>query len=212
MLRKRLEDLESTIMLMFEKVEELYNLAFSEKFSENTVKIAKEIETTIDDYELKIEAECIQFIALYQPEASNLRTVMMLLKINNDLERIGDLAYKIFKSMNYIHNHNLGEFNGDVELMRKTTYEMFQNVIKSLVNRDIELAKQIMEDDDKVDDLQKKIFKDIKAVITEDDESEVLCFNKNRIVNAIERIADLITNIAEDIVYIKTGKIIKHED
>lgn len=210
MLSRKLEELQNQVIEMGRLVEKLLKTAFDIQQQRVDFANIENLESKINDYELKLEAESIKLIALYQPEASNLRLVVMILKMINDLERMGDLAFNIANSFKYLKKHNIEEIDGDIVLMKETTLQMIKNSLKAFVQKDEILAREIWQRDDFIDDLQKKVFKKIKRNKIRDEETEILSFNKNRIANAVERIADLATNIAEDIIYIKTGETIKH--
>ena len=162
MLSRKLEELQNQVIEMGRLVEKLLKTAFDIQQQRVDFANIENLESKINDYELKLEAESIKLIALYQPEASNLRLVVMILKMINDLERMGDLAFNIANSFKYLKKHNIEEIDGDIVLMKETTLQMIKNSLKAFVQKDEILAREIWQRDDFIDDLQKKVFKKIK--------------------------------------------------
>ncbi len=165
----------------------------------------------IDREEVDIEEECLKTLALHQPVADDLRFLVAVLKLNNDLERIGDLAVNIAQHARCITSQDKRvPIPFDYFTMAQKAREMVKLSLDSLVNMDVKLAYQVCAADDEVD---------IMKYAMQDQFKEVVCGNKNDIDPVInlflisrhlERIADHATNIAEDVIYMVTGRIHRH--
>ncbi len=164
----------------------------------------------IDQHEVDIEEECLKILALYQPVAGDLRMVVSILKINSDLERMGDLASNIGGYVKEIAKAGGYEVSTKFRLMTNTTREMVRKSLDALVNDDANLAKKVLQMDDEVDQLNVEIIHEIEDHIKgELDHLHALLFLISASRN-IERIADIATNIAEDVYYMVKGEIIRH--
>ncbi len=167
----------------------------------------------IDRKEIALEEECLKILALYQPVAIDLRYVIACLKMNNELERIGDLSANIAKSAITICDLT-GErkFEHDrLRSMMEKTLDMVKRTLDALFNMDEALAIEVCRSDDAVDDLNKEIHESVARRIQEKPEETELLLRILSVSRLLERIADLATNIAEDILYMATGKILRHE-
>ncbi len=166
----------------------------------------------IDQHEVDIEEECLKILALYQPVSTDLRQVVAILKINNDLERMADLAANIAEYVIEIHQRDPdAQVSGRFQLMANEARSMVRQSLDSLVNADSELARQVFRRDDVVDDLNveiiNEVFEEMKA---NPDRMNALLFQISASRN-IERIADIATNVAEDVIYVVSGEIIRHD-
>lgn len=174
--------------------------------------LAKEVIETdrrIDDMEVDLEEECLKVLALHQPVARDLRLIISLLKMNNDLERIGDLAVNIAKRVRHL-SHGLQLPKDTLTSMTDTVRTMLRTSLDSLVDLDVDLATKVLTLDDKVDELNRKNFKEaIKAIQANPDQVDGI-MGSLTISRNLERIADCATNIAEDVIYLISGEIIRH--
>lgn len=164
----------------------------------------------IDDLEIKVEEECLKILALYQPVAQELRFVVTVLKLNNDLERMGDLAVNIAKASIKLSRNERIDLISDFEVLARKAQEMVKKSLDSLINMDVKTAKEVCESDDEVDDLTKDILKKVTSGIKGNTERTDDYLQIRAVSKALERIADQATNIAEDVVYLCTGEIIRH--
>ncbi len=167
----------------------------------------------IDAKEVEIEEECLKLIALHQPVASDLRFIITALKINNDLERIGDLAVNIAeRSVSLCRENEKVVHSSPVDLTRmvETTRLMLENSIKSLVNLDTELAKKVRLLDDEVDEENRKMFRTVIREAQKHPEILPCLMSMLSVSRYLERIADLASNIAEDVIYLVHGEIVRH--
>ncbi len=190
------------------KLDEMYSLTVEmielcmESYEETMQR-----EKRVNELEVEIDELIVQTLALYQPEATHLRELLMALKINNDIERIADHAENVARDMKVLKEKgvNLGEFNEDLKIIRELAKKSFVEVYSSFKNRDAELALQIIKSDEVIDRFRDRILnKAVKALETE------TALKVVSIAQNFERIADLSTNIAEDVIFITRGEIVKH--
>jgi len=164
----------------------------------------------VDTMEIEIEEDCLKVLALHQPVATDLRFIIAVLKINNDLERIGDLTVNIAERSLVLSERRDFEFTSNFPTMMEKARRMLKNCLDSLVNLDAKLALSVCAADDEVDALYREMFDKVKAGIMKepsrvDDYLEMLSISRH-----LERIADHTTNIAEDVIYMIEGAIIRH--
>lgn len=177
------------------------------------VDLAEEVirrDNEVDSLEIMIEEECLKILALYQPVAIELRFVITVLKMNNDLERIGDLASNIAKRARYLAGKDKIEMLSDFVPVAEKTQTMVKKSLDSLINTDVKMAKEVCEADDEVDDLTKELVKKTITEIKKNPERAEDYFNIRSISKNLERIADSATNIAEDVIYLCSGEIVRH--
>ena len=194
-------------------VEKNLSLAI-QSIKERDIDLAKEVRANdieVDKLEVEVEEECLKLLALYQPVAIDLRFVIASLKINNDLERIGDLAVSISKRVRFLDKFPEADFPYDYEEIAKEAKSMVKKSIKSLVQMDSAMARQVCEDDDKVDALNKKSIQLVYDMISKKPQNTQAYIHFLSISKNLERIADYATNIAEDIIYLVDGDIVRHE-
>ena len=173
------------------------------------LKLAEEIifqDNYIDEKTTQIEEKCIHLIATQQPIATDLRKIVVFLLISNELERIGDYAEGIAKISIAMGNEPPLKPLIDIPIMAEKTSSMLKNSIDSLVNRDIVTATSIMSADDEIDDLYKKVYKDLLRFMLEDSKTIQRATYLLWVAHDLERTADRATNIAERVIYLVTGK------
>jgi len=180
---------------------------------ERNMILAEEViksDDIINKMEIEIDNLSIKILALYHPEAKDLRKVTMIMKINNDLERIGDHSVNIAKKVITIADKPPVKPLIDIPRMAEKAMEMLRESIESFVNSDEELARQVCEKDDEVDELEPQIMRELITYMLSDPKTIDQSIQLILIARDIERVADLATNIAEDTYYIESGEIIKH--
>jgi len=164
----------------------------------------------IDLMEVDFEEDCLKILALYQPVAMDLRFVVAVLKINNDLERIGDLAVNIAENAATFPGKDQVEAARTLPHMADLAQAMLKKSLDAVVNLDTQLAREVLAADDEVDachrELTSKLRREIGENGTRTDELLPLMY----VSKHIERIADLATNIAEDAIYMVDGEIVRH--
>ena len=166
----------------------------------------------IDDKELEVEELCLKVLALHQPVAADLRFVVAVLKVNSDLERMGDYAVHIAERAEFLSkgpalNIPLDYFDKMVKLIQA----MVRKVLDSLINQNAEEAREVVLMDDEVDELHWRFFDIIMKLAREDPSSVERAFHTLSISRHLERIGDLATNIAEDVVFMVEGEVIRHK-
>lgn len=164
----------------------------------------------IDASEVEVEEECLKILALYQPVAADLRFIVAVLKINNDLERIGDLAVNIAQRVSKLSTLPRVKITFDLAKMADRVKGMLRKSLQALVNLDKVVAEEVCASDDAVDDMNREMHREIHELIRKDVEhveNYILYLSVSR---NLERIADHATNIAEDVIYMTEGEIIRH--
>jgi phosphate transport system protein len=180
---------------------------------ENNMILAEDViksDEKVNEMEIEIDNQCIRILALLHPEAEDLRTVTMIMKINNDLERIGDHAVNIAEMTLYLADKPPVKPLIDIPKMAKKAIEMLQESLDSFVNKDAELAIQVCRKDDEVDALEPQIVRELVTYMISDPQTIDRALTLILIARGLERVADLATNIAEDAYYMASGKILKH--
>lgn len=175
--------------------------------------LAKEIvlkDYEIDEIEVEIEEECLKILALHQPVAVDLRFLAVVIKINNDLERIGDEAVNLAERVENISRRRRIDLTFEYSLMAEKAISMLRMSLDSLVNLDKELAIQVLLKDEEVDRMHREIYDKIKEAIAEKPEYVSYMINLYIISKKLERIADHSTNIAEEVIYLIDGEIVRH--
>ena len=164
----------------------------------------------IDEMEVDIEEHCLKILALYQPVAIDLRFIIAVLKINNQLERVGDIAVNIAERAAFLSKHKEFEIPYDVSRMATMVESMLTRSIDALVHMDVQLAHQIRADDDKVDEYNREMYAKAKELlITNPDEINCM-LHAISAGRHMERIADHACNIAEDVIYLVDAEIVRH--
>jgi phosphate transport system protein len=164
----------------------------------------------IDEAEVDIEEECLKVLALHQPVAVDLRFIIAVIKINNDLERIGDQAVNIAQRVQVIAKRPKPPFWFDYSEMGEKSQKMLRMSLDALVNLDVDLAYRVITMDDEVDQIKKDAYDKIKQAIKDLPERVGYYINLLLISRHLERLADHATNIAEEVVYLVEGGILRH--
>lgn len=164
----------------------------------------------INRIEVDIENECLRIFALTHPVAGDLRFIMAVLRINSDLERIGDKAKTIAKRVIDLAECPSLPLPASLVEMARQSQRMFSTVLTALENNDAELCRTVRQSDDRVDDLQRELFNWAHTEIPRHTESTQAVIDVLSISRALERIADMSTNIAEDIIFAVEGTVVRH--
>ena len=176
--------------------------------------LAKQIiasDDTIDKSEVELEEECLKVLALHQPVAADLRYVIACLKINNDLERIGDLAVNIAQRAIAISENKEDKVPVDFSLIMEKTQEMLALTIDSIIELNPLSARQVCEMDKEIDILNREIHDEIVKLIKDKPKKTRYFLHILGVSRQLERIADYTTNICEDVIYMIEGKIVRHQ-
>ena len=166
----------------------------------------------VDEIEVEVEEECLKILALHQPVALDLRFIIAVLKLNNDLERIGDLAVNIAEQVEHLGNADDPPLPIDLTRITSLTQAMLRDSLDALVNRDPNSARRVCAADDDVDDCHHEISQQVEALLADTAEASgvTTLIHLLSVSRCLERIADLATNIAEDIIYMTEGDIVRH--
>ena len=164
----------------------------------------------IDQTEIDVEEECLKILALHQPVAIDLRFIVAVLKMNNDLERIGDLAVNIAERALLLNEQVKIDFPFDFSGIAEKTQRMLRSSLDAMVNLNPPLAREVCALDDEVDAINRKMYDQVKAAIQEHPENVDSLIALLSVSRYLERIADHATNIAEDVLYMIEGHIARH--
>ena len=176
----------------------------------NLAKSVIEKDSEINEMEVEIEEECLKVLALYQPVAIDLRILAAIIKINNDLERVGDEAVNIGQRILTIVKYPPPSLSLEFNKMAEEVEGMLRLSLDSLVYRDVNLAYKVCKMDPVVDEINWNNYRLIRDAIKSEPEMTEPLINMLLISRHLERIADHATNIAEDIIYIIKGEIPRH--
>lgn len=163
----------------------------------------------VDEMEIEIEEECLKILALHQPVARDLRLLIAIIKINNELERIADMAVSIAKRIQFISKDPTPEFSMDYTPMSTRVLSMLKTSLDALVSENADLARQVFIEDDEVDELRNKIHKKVVKQINTFQGHAASLLNFYLLATHLERIADRATNIAEEVIYLVEGEIVR---
>jgi phosphate transport system protein len=211
--QREIENLKKLILSLGAIVEEQIQRAML-ALERRDAEMADEVilkDREIDSLEIVIEEECLKILALYQPVAKELRFVVAVLKMNNDLERMGDLASNIAKRARYLSKREKIDLISDFAPVAEKVQSMVKKSLDSLVNTDVNLAREVCAADDEVDRLTKQMLKRTISANEKNPERSKDYVSVRTISKNLERIADSATNIAEDVVYLCSGDIIRHQ-
>jgi len=213
-LQHELESLKKSLLSLSAQVEKIVRQA-TKAFTEGDTQQATEViesDRTVDAQEVVLEEECLKILALHQPVAIDLRFIIAVLKINNDLERIGDLAVNIAEAAARRTDQSPLPEGFDLVPVADRAQKMLALSMDSLVNMDTKVAREVCAADDEVDAEKRRISRLVVATIKEDPTNLDLLIQILLVARHIERIADLATNIAEDTIYMVDGDIVRHHD
>ncbi len=164
----------------------------------------------VNNFDVEIEEECIRFLAIWQPTGSNLRFVTTAIKIITDLERMGDLAVDICeRAVELLEEPQLKPYI-DIPRMAEAAQKMLKESLDAFVSKDEDLALSVCSADDFVDNLNQQIFNELLVYMLKDPKNISRAVRLTYITKYLERIADHATNIAEMVVYMVKGKVIRH--
>jgi phosphate transport system protein len=204
--------LKHNLLQMAGKTEELIKQSIKSLLNKNQAMAEEiyQIDKSIDTMEIEIEEEAISLIARHQPTAGDLRFLVGALKINNDLERIGDHGVNIAESAIRLMSQPSLKPLIDIPQMAEFVTRMLKDSLDSFINNNPEMALEVCRRDDKVDELKDQIFRELLTYMMEKPEAIGRGMDLILVSRNLERIADLSTNICEETIYIAEAKIIKH--
>ena len=209
---RELEKIKKEILSLGAKVEEQVRMAI-QAVETNDAELAKQIiksDFNIDEMEVEIEEDCLKILALHQPVAVDLRFLIAVIKINNDLERIGDQAVNIAERVDVIAKRDLSELFFDYTAMGEKVQEMLKMSLDALINMDYDMAYSVVMRDDEVDQIKVDAYDRIKQAMSKHPDKIGYLINLLLISRHLERLADHTTNIAEEVIYLIEGEIVRH--
>ena len=211
-IERQIEALKERILKVGTAVEEAISKSITALINRDPALAQRVIasDEQIDRMEVEVEEECLKILALYQPVAADLRFVVAVLKINNDLERMGDLARNIAKRVAQLSAGAPSSLPPEIRTMAMQAQEMVKQCLDAVVNGDPTLARRIREEDDAVDEARLQIRRRVLRGIKDDPDDVENLLRINSVSKHIERIADMATNIAEDVIYMVEGDIVRH--
>src|SRR5690606_14747975 len=207
-----LNELKSTLVGMAGLAEEQVRKAVRALIDRNT-ELAEEViagDDAIDELEVQIDEMAIRLLALQQPMARDLRFITIAMKISNDLERVGDHAENIADAVKYMISAAPFPVLPEVEEMVRLATDMLADALDAFVRGDAAAARDVLRRDDRVDELHDNNFRILLTHMMEDPRKITAGMDLLLVSGNLERIADLATNISEDVVYLVEGRTIKH--
>ncbi len=211
-LRKDIENLKIRLFRLAAAVEENTRRSLKALRTLSTA-LADEVvkaDIDIDRAEIETEEECLKILALHQPVASDLRFVITVLKINNELEHMGDTAKNIAKRIAFIKAEPPCKIPFNLEQMSSRTLFMLKSSLDAFSMQDSKLAIGVCRDDEIVDSENRECYSNVRRQIAESPESAPSLINYLLVSKSLERMADLCTNIAEDVIYMRHSIIARH--
>jgi phosphate transport system protein len=209
---KELENIKKRILALGAMVEERVQIALK-AIDTNDADLAQEIikkDYEIDEIEVEVEEECLKVLALHQPMAIDLRFIVAVIKINAELERIGDQAVNIAERVDVTAKREQLDFYFDYSSMGEKAQAMLKMSLDALIQLDYDLAFKVVMMDDEVDKIKSEAYDKIKKAMGENPDKIGYLINLFLISRHLERLADHATNIAEEVVYLVEGEIIRH--
>jgi len=212
-LQREIENLKKKLLALGARVETSVRDAALSIEQQDTDLAQKVIDDDIeiDNTEVEVEEDCLKILALHQPVAIDLRFIVAVLKINNDLERIGDLAVNVAERAVFLASQAKVNISSDLIDMAQSAQSMLKESLDALINHDAELAHKVCASDDIVDDMNRQMYLKVQDAIVKKPEQISTLIHLLSASRHLERIADHTTNIAEDVIYMVEGQIIRHK-
>ncbi len=209
---KELEKLKANVLRMFDSVDLSLRASIDAVLlnSQDHITQVFDIEKTINAMELEIDNGVVDILALQQPVASDLRLILAILKINNDLERIGDHAVNIAQSAERLIKTPEREPLLEIPEMAKHALQMLTDAIHSFKELDAQQAQKVLEHDDAIDTMNRNLLAEVAQLIKADQTTIEGNMEIARISRNLERVADLTTNIAEEVIFYLQARFVKH--
>lgn len=209
---EELEQLKAKLVSMSGLAEEMVRLAVEALLERNQAKAAEVIQrdNAIDELEVQVDTAAIELLALQQPMAKDLRFITSATKIANDLERVGDHAVNIAEALNYLLEAAPFPPLPELEEMARISTDMLSDALNAFIQSDPVLARAVIQADDRVDDLHENNFRILLTHMMEDPRKITAGMDMLLVSGNLERIADMATNVAEEVVFFVEGRTIKH--
>lgn len=212
-LQREIENLKTKIVTMGGEVEDrVYKATLSViRRDQDLAKAVIAADHDIDNMEVDIEEDCLKILALHQPVAIDLRFIIAVLKINSDLERVGDLAVNIAERSVFLASQEEAiDMPFDAVEMSTKVEKMLTQSIDSLVNLDVRLAMRVRAQDEEIDTINRTMYGQVKGLFQAHPERVNALLHAISVCRHLERIADHASNIAEDVIYLVNAEIVRH--
>jgi phosphate transport system protein len=209
---EELQKLKETLLIMASAVETSISKAIDALVERNS-PLAEEViqmDQKINNLEVSIDEQCLKLLATQQPMAIDLRFITSAMKINNDLERMGDHSVNIAELVKILNEQELLKPLIDIPRMANLAQMMVKDSLDSFINGNVEQAQSVCIRDDEVDKLDDQLFRELLTYMMNDTQTIARALDLVLISKNLERIADLSTNIAEEVIFIYRAKMIKH--
>lgn len=212
MINSKKQELKQLLMAQATLVEKMVSMAIGGLYTTGASFVDEVMifEKRVNQIEMELESKCTSIIALHQPEAKDLRQILMIYKINNDLERLGDQAVNIAESAAQLIGNPVIVELPELVTMKDATLAMLKESLDAFAKEDVSAARKVCNDDNIVDDLNRSIYKHLVKLMKAQPQQIDLYLHILRIAKNLERIGDLSTNIAENTIYLAIGRSIKH--
>jgi phosphate transport system protein len=210
--REELEALQGRLLEMGGLAEERVRAALQGLVSRDAALINKVLsgDEPINQLHIEVDNRCFRLLALHQPMATDLRAVVAAVKINTDLERVGDLAVNIAEASNRYIGHAPVKQLIDIPLMGDIAQAMLRDALDSFVKRDTDLAHRVLNEDDRLDSLKTQVFRDLLTHMLRDQATVEPSLDLILVSRHLERIGDHATNIAEDVIFMVSALDVRH--
>jgi phosphate transport system protein len=210
--QEELEQLKTRLLEMGGQAEENVRLAVKGLVDRDHQLIDRVMtgDEPLNNLHIEIDGRCFTLLALYQPMAADLRTIVAAVKINTDLERVGDLAVNIAEAARRYASHSPVKKLIDIPRMASIAQSMLRDALDAFVRRDLALAQAVLNEDDRLDTLKTQIFRELLTYMLQDPSTIEPALDLILISRHLERIGDHATNIAEDVIFIVSARDVRH--
>jgi phosphate transport system protein len=207
-----LEQLKTRLLEMGGLAEECVRLAVKGLVDRDDALIERVLrgDEPLNALHIEIDNRCFTLLALYQPMAADLRTIVAAVKINTDLERVGDLAVNIGEAARRYRSHAPVKKLIDIPRMAGIAQAMLRDALDAFVRRDVELAQHVLSEDDRLDELKTQIFRELLTYMLQDPATIEPALDLILVSRHLERIGDHATNVAEDVIFIVSARDVRH--
>jgi len=212
MLQTKILELKQLLMASASLVEKMVTLAIDGLYqgTNHLLRDVLSFEDRVNQIEMELDNKCTAAIALYQPEAKDLRLILMIYRINSDLERLGDQAVNIAESVEHLAGDPVVAALPELVQMKDAALAMLKDSLDAFATEDVEQSRAVCNADSRVDELNKAIYHHLVELLKSNSALTERYLHLLRVAKNLERIGDLSTNIAENTVYLAVGKVIKH--
>ena len=210
---QELMDVKARVMEMGALTERMVAWASNALITRDRAVVAEVLaaEEKLDRFQVEIDSEAIRLITIYTPTAKDLRFLLMVVRINTELERIGDQAVNNCEYVEMFLSDPPPRPLNDLSRMTEITCQMVHDALEAFDQEDVQKAGQVVTLDDEVDSLDRQVFKDLLTDRTDDSELIKRCMSLILLARSLERIADHAVNICEEVVYLVKGEDVRHQ-